>query len=250
MTTDLSGVISIFFILFCRVGACIMTMPGFGSERIPMRVRLYIAIGLTAALVSPMWNALDQSLTRASIPALGAIVVSETLVGVTIGLSVRLFFLALESMATIASTSIGLGNILGAPIHEGEPLPALASFVVLSATTMIFVLDQHWELLRGLGQSYEVFPVSAALDSEAMLRDLAKSLDRSFVAMFRICSPFLLFGLATNVAFGFLNRLIPQVPIYFVSAPILIFVGVYWMYLMSSDVFSSISADFALWLRN
>lgn len=250
MIEHLDSLVYVFFVVFCRTGACIMTMPGFGSERIPMRVRLYIAIGIAASLVSPLWNALEQSVNQASIPAMTAIVVSETALGVMIGLSARFFLFALEGMAAMAAMSVGLGNIFGAPIHDSQPLPAIASFVVLGATTLIFILDQHWELLRGLWQSYEVIPITAGLDPESALRELAKSLDRSFLAVFRICSPFLVFGLITNFAFGFLNRMTPSVPIYFVSAPFLIAVGVYWFYAMTPDVFASFSTDFSAWLRN
>jgi flagellar biosynthetic protein FliR len=41
------------FLLFCRIGACLMVMPGFSSPRVPMRVRLFVAIAVTLALAPP-----------------------------------------------------------------------------------------------------------------------------------------------------------------------------------------------------
>ena len=32
------------FLIFCRVGTCLMLMPGFSSPRVPMRVRLFLAV--------------------------------------------------------------------------------------------------------------------------------------------------------------------------------------------------------------
>jgi flagellar biosynthesis protein FliR len=38
------------FVLFCRIGAVLMLMPGFSSSRIPVRVRLFMSFSLTLAL--------------------------------------------------------------------------------------------------------------------------------------------------------------------------------------------------------
>ena len=41
------------FLAFCRIGGCLMLMPGFSSARIPMRVRLFVAMAASAALDAP-----------------------------------------------------------------------------------------------------------------------------------------------------------------------------------------------------
>jgi len=33
------------FLYFCRIGAMLMTFPGYSSGRIPVRVRLFVALG-------------------------------------------------------------------------------------------------------------------------------------------------------------------------------------------------------------
>ncbi|MCC2104427.1 MAG: flagellar biosynthetic protein FliR, partial [Hyphomicrobiales bacterium] len=42
------------FLVFCRIGTCLSFAPGFSSPRIPVRLRLLIAIGLTIALCPPI----------------------------------------------------------------------------------------------------------------------------------------------------------------------------------------------------
>ena len=39
-------------IIFCRVGACFMVLPGFSSDRIPVQLRLFVAIAIALALIS------------------------------------------------------------------------------------------------------------------------------------------------------------------------------------------------------
>ena len=41
------------FVLFCRIGGCLMLMPGFSSNRVPVRVRLFMSFSVTLAL-SPL----------------------------------------------------------------------------------------------------------------------------------------------------------------------------------------------------
>ncbi len=236
------------FVIFCRVAGCVMTLPGFSSERIPLRARLFIALGLTAALAPSIWSASERQIVSATIATQLGGVFTETAIGVVIGFSCRIFMFALETMATAIAMSIGLSSVLGAPIEEAEPLPSLASFAVLGATTLIFVLDQHWELIRGLRQSYDVLPLMTPPRPEAMLDEIAQTLARAFVILLRISSPFLLFGFITNIAFGFLNRMVPQVPIYFVSTPLIIILGVYWFYSLTPEFFASLSLDFGAWI--
>ena len=38
------------FVVFSRIGACLMFMPGFSSPRVPVQVRLFIAIAVSLAL--------------------------------------------------------------------------------------------------------------------------------------------------------------------------------------------------------
>ena len=43
--TDLSpdNVLAV-FLIFCRIGACLLIIPGFSSNHVPVKVRLFIAI--------------------------------------------------------------------------------------------------------------------------------------------------------------------------------------------------------------
>ena len=45
-----SEMVASVFILFCRIGGCLMITPGFSSPRLPVRPRLFIALTLTLAL--------------------------------------------------------------------------------------------------------------------------------------------------------------------------------------------------------
>lgn len=248
MTPAIDDAIVAALLIFCRGSCCIMTLPGFSNEHIPVRVRLYIAIGVTIPLALSLVEAVGPHIAGASLATIVLLVVMEALVGVLLGFLTRLFLSSLETMASAVVMAIGPGNVFGGPVNSNEPTPAMTSFVVFGATTMIFVTDQHWELIRGLYLSYASIPIMAEPTTDALLQAFLNALAKSYVLVLRLGSPFLLFSLIANLAFGFLNKMAPQAPVYFVSAPFVIVLGTYWFHLAAPDFFSAFSADFGAWI--
>jgi flagellar biosynthetic protein FliR len=93
-------------------------------------------------------------------------------------------------------------------------------------------------------------PFSRTLTSDDFLPELSDTLSQAYVLALRITSPFLLFSLIINLGFGFLARLIPQAPIYFISAPFLIVAGLYSVYLISNDFIAAFLNQFGSWVRH
>ena len=50
----------------------------------------------------------------------------------------------------------------------------------------------------------------------------ADDLAAAFVVSLRVASPFIVFAVIVNVAIGLVNRLTPQIPVYFISGPFVI----------------------------
>ncbi len=230
--------------VFSRCGACLMILPGFSHERIPVRARLYIAFWITLPLVALLQERLNARLANAQIIDVAGMVLSEVLIGALLGFLSRIFILALETGASAIVTSIGIGNLLGGAVAENESLPAMANLVVLGALALIFMVDQHWQLIRGLYDSYQYVPLFTIVDGSFALDQLVESLRQSYQLVLRISTPFLMFGLLVNLSFGFLNRMTPQVPVYFLSAPFLIYFGLHFTHSVSSDLFNSFLSGF------
>jgi flagellar biosynthetic protein FliR len=236
------------FVIFCRIGACLMLMPGFGSPRLPARFRLLVALAATLALTPVLRGSVLPLLAQADPATLSRLVATETLIGGTIGFMGRCFFAAFEALAVAAGMAIGISSNVGAPINEEEPIAPLAALLMLAATTMIFATDMHWEVLRGLVFSYSTLPAASGFRAEFGLAQTAAALGRSFLVALQLCSPFIVFGLVANFAFGLINKLAPQIPIYFVSMPFSIAGGLLLLMLTARAMLSGFSTVFADWL--
>ncbi len=232
-------------ILFCRIGACLMLAPGFSSPRLPVRARLFIALALTLALAPVLTG--GKPIVIAHFAALAGNIFGELFIGGMIGLLGRLYFLALETMMMAASMNIGMSNAFGAPIDENESLPPIATLVTLTATCLIFASGLHWELIRGIVASYAIMPVGFALSPAVALTSVADSLARTFVMALRIVSPFIVFAVVVNMAIGLVNRLTPQIPVFFISGPLAIGLGLALFYFVSGPMVSEFISQFADW---
>ena len=69
-------------LIFCRVGACIMVMQGLSSPRVPMHIRLFIAIALSLALMPLLLDELQAAVPTLPGPAqLAVLMISEIVIG-------------------------------------------------------------------------------------------------------------------------------------------------------------------------
>ena len=159
----------------------------------------------------------------------------------------RFFFASLQFVAEAAANAIGLGS-LGTSPEDDEPLPAIASFVTISASALFFITDMHLEILRALVQSYGVLTFGAGLDKTAEMTTLVNSMGVASLLSLQVCSPFLVYGIIVNLLFGILNRLVPQIPVFFISPPFIIGGGFILLYYLSNDLFTSFIAHFSDWL--
>jgi flagellar biosynthetic protein FliR len=236
------------FLLFCRIGGCLMVMPGFSSPRVPARIRLFIAIALTLGLAPLLTGKVQPAVAGdAPIVVLG-LIGSETLIGAIIGLMGRMFFLALQFAGASIAMLIGLANTPDTMIEESEPVTGLTSLITLTALVLMFVLDLHWEIVRALVESYTALPVAEPLHAKFGLIKIVDALADSFILALRISAPFIVYSLTVNLMFGILNKLTPQIPIYFISLPFVLAGGGIILYFTSTEFLQIFIAGFSEWL--
>lgn len=236
------------FVLFCRIGACLMLMPGFSSPQVPVQIRLFVAVAVTLSLAPLLISRLPlQAFSDAPLTAL-RFILTELLVGGFIGALGRLFMLALETMATAAAMSIGLSNPFGVAVEEAEAMPPLVSLITLSAMALIFVMDLHWEVFRGLLASYDAIPVRDNFDVSFSLVQFGRVLTDTFQIALRISAPFIFYAIIVQLAVSLLNRLTPYISIYFISAPFIICGGLFLTYLVIKSYLDQFMLGLAAWL--
>jgi len=236
------------FLLFCRIGATMMLMPGLSSTNIPMQIRLFLALAVSLALAPLLLAMARRAVIGTESHAMLWLIGGELLIGALIGLLAQIFFLALQALASVVASVVGFSGVPGAPVEGHEPTPALVSLITVSAVIIMFQTGLHWELLRGLVASYSVLPTGEMFDTRFGLIQIADQLSQTFLIVLRISSPFLIYAIIVNLAVGIVNKLLPQISVYFVSLPIILAGGLLALYLNIQEFLGLFTAEFLYWV--
>ena len=156
----LPGFVLSVFLVFCRIGSCLMLIPVFGSARVPVQVRLMLCLGASAAVSASLGEFEGLRKGVPPLATLASLVAVETGKGLFIGIMARFFFAMLQFLAEGAANAIGISPMENSA-EDGEMMPALASLVTLAASALFVITDQHLEVLRALVQSYDVLTFGA-----------------------------------------------------------------------------------------
>jgi flagellar biosynthesis protein FliR len=243
LITDPEGSVLALFAAFCRIGACFMLLPGFGTIRVPLQVRLFIAIGISFALAPLMWDQIYPRVSEGG-PGYIGIVGVELLIGSVIGLLARYYVAALQFAGSVISMVIGFNGMPGGGIEDMEQHTDLSRLISFTGILMLFMLDFHHVVIVSLTSSYDFMPLGLAFDSQLALVSLTDTLLASFRLVLQLSSPFIIYGLVFNLSVGLVNKLAPQIPVYFISLPFLIAGGLLLIYFGSSDFFRLFAAGF------
>lgn len=212
-----------FMLVFARVGAMMMLMPGFGEVNIPVRIRLAIALALTLILV-PLHRAAYQVNMDNLIPLM-VLMVQEIIIGVVLGATARVTISALAVAGSVIAQQLGLGFVTSVDPTQGQQGVLIGNFLTILGLTLLFATDMHHLVIAAVNDSYAIFSPGELLPSG----DVAALATRVFAGAFKIgvqlAAPFLVFGLVFNLGLGVLARLMPQMQVYFVGVPLSIFAG-------------------------
>src|SRR5271169_129614 len=88
-----------FMLVFARVGAMVMLLPGLGEANIPVRIRLAIALLLTLIILPLHRSAYHIDMN--SLPSLLVLMLYEIIVGVVLGATARVTLAALQVAGSV-----------------------------------------------------------------------------------------------------------------------------------------------------
>src|SRR3979490_289202 len=212
-----------FMLVFARVGAMVMLMPGFGESNIPVRVKLSIALLLTL-IILPLHRA-AYHVDMTSMTSLLVLMLHEIIIGIVLGATARVTLSALAVAGSVIAQQLGLGFVTAVDPTQGQQGLLIGNFLTILGITLLFATDTHHLVIAALNESYRIFSPGELMSSG----DAAALATRAFAAAFKIgmqlSAPFLVFGLVFNIGLGVLARLMPQMQVYFVGVPLSTMVG-------------------------
>src|SRR6202050_3390175 len=212
-----------FMLVFARIGAMVMLLPGLGESNMPGRIKLAIALLLTLILLPLHRDAYHVNMD--ALTPLLVLMLHEILIGIVLGATARVTLSALQVAGLVIAQQMGLGFVTAVDPTQGQQGLLIGNFLTMLGLTLLFAPDSHHLVIAALNESYAVFSPGEMMPSG----DVAALATRAFASAFRIgmqlSAPFLVFGLVFNIGLGVLARLMPQMQVYFVAVPLAILAG-------------------------
>lgn len=172
--------------------------------------------------------------------------ISELLIGATLAFGFMAGFAAFQFGGRILDLQIGFGIASIFDPQTRAQMPLLGSALQLTALMVFFAMDGHLAILRGIAFSLERIPLGTAF-SELPIEAIVAQFGATFTFGLAIVAPVMIVLLLLDIGLAVISRTMPQVNIFFVTAPIKIFVGllvlaasVHYMEPIMRKVFESI----------
>ena len=209
-----------FGLLIVRPGTLIVTAPVFGSTFVPAPVRIGLGV-LLGIVLAPGVPAPPVAQPMAIVLA----VASEIVIGVAIGMGMRLIVAAAELGGHLVGFQMGLSYAALIDPQSGVRNAMVATLYANMAMMFFLAIDGHHTVLRALASSYAVLPIGATLAATSLSTLVAQMLGLVFVTGVRMAVPVVTVLLLVELALGLISRAAPSLNLMVVGAPIRLLAG-------------------------
>ena len=217
---------------FFRIAGLFMTAPVIGTRSVPLRIRLILAIAVTMVIV-PVLPAPPLINVFSAIGMLTTI--QQVLIGIAMGLSVRVIFVVLEIAGQLIGQLMGLMLASMVDPQNGNQVPIVGQLYLLLATLLFLGLDGHLIMIEAVANSFYQLPVGTMGISRDVAWEFLTWTSSILATGVLIALPAVASLLIVNLAFGVMTKASPQLNIFAVGFPIMIILGVVIILFTLSD---------------
>lgn len=207
---------------FSRIAGLMALAPLFNNATVPAPVKICFIAALAFVIgpTIPGGAALDPFSIQFALIMLG-----EFVIGLAMGLTMRLAFSAVEFAGDITGLTMGLGfATFFDPQSEGRTSVIDQFFAIL--TLMLYVsANIHLMLLGTLADSFRTLPIGQLGVHGLHVEPLLVWAGTIFGTGLQLALPMLAVLLITNTALGVLTRAAPQLNLFGIGFPVTIGVG-------------------------
>ncbi len=207
---------TVFVLVFARIGTLVMLMPGIGERFIMSRGRLSLAFFI-ALMITPMARPLITLPTETA--GLVSLLISEILIGLSIGVCVRMLMASLQTAGVIVAQTMGLGFAMTVDPTGGLQNPSIGNLLTMLGITLILASDLHHVSIAAMHESYRMLPPGGLPEMSDMVQLAIRAVTQGFALAVQIAAPFVVFGLLFNIGLGVLARMMPQLQVFFLAIP-------------------------------
>jgi flagellar biosynthesis protein FliR len=206
-----------FFLVLARVSPLFVVAPLFSSKMIPAPVRGTIAVGLAIGLTGIAIH--GQHIPGQPFPVAG-LLVENLLVGLLLAFVLSGLFAAIQTAGGLADIVSGFS--FGATIDpiNGNQGGIFAELYGLIGVMLFIAIGGDAWILRGLARTFTLVPLTRAPHLTSLVTGAETAFASVFTSALEVAAPAILALLITDVAFGMVSRVVPQLNVFSVAFPL------------------------------
>nr|WP_239481998.1 flagellar biosynthetic protein FliR [Pseudomonas insulae] len=246
---QIGGWVGGFLLPLFRVSALLMVMPIFGTQLVPMRVRLYLALAIVVVILPGLPPA--PQVEGISLQAV-LLIAQEVLIGAMLGFALQLFFHAFVVAGQIIATQMGLGFASMIDPTNGISTAVIGQFFTMLVTLLFLAMNGHLVVIEVLTESFVTLPIGGGFLTDQYW-ELANKLGWVLGAGLMLVLPAVTALLVVNLAFGVMTRAAPQLNIFSIGFPLTLVVGMVIVWIGMADIlalYQALASEALQWLRD
>jgi flagellar biosynthetic protein FliR len=220
-SAQLDAWLAAFIFPLTRILALVASSPIFGNKQIPARIKVGFAAVLTFIL-APAVSTMPE--VAVGSPQGLLILVQQMIIGVSLGLTMRLIFIAVEMAGELSGLQMGLGFASFYDPINASHSAVVGQWIGMIAALVFLAMDGHLSMISALAESFQTLPVGSMMSAQGYY-GVALWGGSIFAYALQISLPVLAALLITNIALGILTRAAPQLNLFAVGFPITLAAG-------------------------
>ena len=200
-----------FSVVLVRVSGLVMMAPLFSGQFIAMRIRAMLAVSIS--VVVTLAHGGHSFTLPGNLIDLGLMMVSELLVGMTLGVGVAILFVGLQVAGHMISTLSGMSiaDVFNPAADRNEAL--FGQLLYFVALAVFCIIGGHRMMLTALLDTFTTLPVGHAAIDDSVVATITTILSHAFSLGIRAAAPTVAALLLATLVMGLISRTLPQLNI-------------------------------------
>lgn len=211
-----------FFLVLTRITPLFLISPGFSSQMLVPRVRSVIAIAIALGL-TPL--AEHNQVIPGGVLELTGLGIENFLVGLVLAYTISCVFAAVQAAGVFADAFSGLS--VGQQIDpiNGNPGGTLTNLYTVVGLVIFLVIGGDAWTLRGINATFSAVPLTHTFALKPAVSEALSAFGTMFVGGVEIAAPLLLAIIVSDISFGMVSKVVPQLNVFAVGIPLKVTVG-------------------------
>ncbi|MBF4255087.1 flagellar type III secretion system protein FliR [Vibrio anguillarum] len=215
--------IASYFWPYTRISAMLMVMSVTGARFVPTRVRLYLGLAITFA-VMPAIPAVPESVELLSFEGF-LTTFEQIIIGVAMGMITQFIIQTFVMLGQILGMQASLGFASMVDPVNGQNTPLLGQLFMFLATLFFLATDGHLKMIQLVVFSFKTLPIGDGALTTVDFRELALWLGIMFKVALSMSLSGIIALLTVNLSFGVMTRAAPQLNIFSLGFAFALLVG-------------------------